>query len=131
MEIKDGYPINLNLIEKILFKRRNEDVNLGNLCCEWVSSDGEKHKRAIGAALWPLHKSIRRHYFQEGCNLLTGRRLLFIIQSSIRQIPFVASVKIQYGTVLDLIHSCGREETIDVKDKKYDGLLIIRCFDAA
>lgn len=129
MEVKNGHPINFNLIDKITCNYKNK-INQTSFTCYWQSAGNQKFNRLIGGKVWPCDEKIKKSYVREDCNELTNKRLLFIIKGPIRDIPFIATVKSQWGTILDLLHLDGREETINLKDSKFDDLLYIRCLDA-
>lgn len=129
MEIKNGYPVNLNLIEKITFGQ-TDSLNRINRS-SWTNSLGEQYNRIVGASIWPYKTGkTKRKYFAEDCNKLSGKRLLFILKGAIREIPFIATVKSHWGSVIEILHTDGSEEKINIRDPKFDDLLTIKCLDA-
>ena len=74
MEIKDGYPINLNLINCVYSKY---DIPTNVVKFEWEDVHGKKFNRRGGNQIWPKMKG-RIDYFREDCNILTAKRLIFV-----------------------------------------------------
>ena len=118
------HPENLNLVNKVsFFNKENSPVTH----CKWELHEGE-HSKSVGPLLWPTNNKSGKlkPAFREDSSCLIGEKLLFIIKSPVRDIPFVATVKNHFGTMLDLQHANGYMEKIDLKNPSFDDSIMIR-----